>query len=74
VNWPKPEEIVLQWRPAPKQKVEEDSFVIQCVSQQTWTGLAIKDFGAEQGLAKKTLHLSCKGRRSNNVKCAFQQP
>ncbi|XP_039539028.1 N-lysine methyltransferase KMT5A-like [Pimephales promelas] len=48
VNWPKPEEIVLQWRPAPKQKVEEDRFVIQCVSQQTWTGLAIKDFGAEQ--------------------------
>ncbi|CAM4574700.1 unnamed protein product [Leuciscus chuanchicus] len=50
VNCPRPEHIVQLWRPAPKKMVEADSFVIRCVSEQTWTGLAIKDFGPPEGL------------------------
>lgn len=64
-NYPKPEEIERLWKPAPKRTIETDEVIIRCVSEQTWTGLAIKDFGAEQGLGKKTLcnnvnvHFSC---------------
>ncbi|XP_051741310.1 uncharacterized protein LOC127507920 isoform X2 [Ctenopharyngodon idella] len=49
-NYPKPEEIERLWKPAPKRTIETDEVIIRCVSEQTWTGLAIKDFGAEQGL------------------------
>ncbi|KAG1927300.1 hypothetical protein F2P79_024363 [Pimephales promelas] len=50
VNCPKPEDIVQLWRPAPKKMVEGDSLVIRRVSEQTWTGLAIKDFGPPEGV------------------------
>lgn len=62
MNCPRPENIERQWRPAPKKKVEEDEFIIRCVTEQTWTGLVIKNFGPEQGLGKTTFHLSSKGR------------
>lgn len=48
-NYPKPGEIEQLWKPAPKCSIETDDFLIKCVSEQNWTGLAIKDFGAEQG-------------------------
>lgn len=51
------------WKPAPNKVLESDDFVIRCVSKQTWTGLAIKDFGAPEGLGKKTFHFSCQGRK-----------
>ncbi|XDV26262.1 hypothetical protein PO909_030020 [Leuciscus waleckii] len=50
VNCPRPEDIVQLWKPAPNTVLENDDFVIRCVSNQTWTGLAIKDFGAPEGL------------------------
>ncbi|KAK2907361.1 hypothetical protein Q8A67_006346 [Cirrhinus molitorella] len=49
-NYPKPEEIERLWKPAPTGTIETDEVIIKCVSEQTWTGLAIKDFGAEEGL------------------------
>lgn len=49
-NHPKPEDIALLWKPAPKVTIESDEIIINNVSQQTWTGLAIKDFGPKQGL------------------------
>ena len=58
VNCPRPEDIVQLWRPAPKKMVEDDSLLIRRVSEQTWTGLAIKDFGPPEGLGKKTFHFS----------------
>ncbi|XP_052003458.1 N-lysine methyltransferase KMT5A-like [Xyrauchen texanus] len=67
VNCLKPEKIMLLWKPAPKQKVEEDGFVIQCVSQQNWMGLAIKDFGAEQGLGVVTTRRFYK----NDIVCDY---
>lgn len=51
-NYPKPEEIERLWKPAPSGTVETNEVIIKCVSEQTWTGLAIKDFGAEEGLGK----------------------
>ncbi|KAA0720553.1 hypothetical protein E1301_Tti019683 [Triplophysa tibetana] len=48
-NYPKPEEIERMWKPAPKVTIENDRLLIKCVSEQTWPGLAIKDFGPEQG-------------------------
>ncbi|KAI7796801.1 hypothetical protein IRJ41_006715 [Triplophysa rosa] len=48
-NYPKPEKIQWLWKPAPKRTIETDTFIIRCVSEQVWPGLAIKDFGAEQG-------------------------
>nr|XP_055049489.1 uncharacterized protein LOC129434954 [Misgurnus anguillicaudatus] len=50
VNCPKPEDIERLWVPPSKVAVEDDKFILSCVSQQTWSGLAIKDFGAKQGL------------------------
>ncbi|XP_077083203.1 uncharacterized protein LOC143736351 [Siphateles boraxobius] len=50
VNCPKPEDIERLWTPPSKGAVEDDKFIIRCVSEQTWSGLAIKDFGAKQGL------------------------
>ncbi|KAK7172408.1 hypothetical protein R3I93_004667 [Phoxinus phoxinus] len=52
VNCPKPvqEDIVGLWTPPSKAAVEEDRFILRCVSKQTWSGLVIKDFGAKQGL------------------------
>ncbi|KAL0152224.1 hypothetical protein M9458_051947, partial [Cirrhinus mrigala] len=49
-NYPKPEEIEWVWKPAPTGTIEADEVIIKCVSEQGWTGLAIKDFGAEEGL------------------------
>ncbi|KAL0185435.1 hypothetical protein M9458_021132, partial [Cirrhinus mrigala] len=49
-NYPKPEEIERLWKPAPTGTIETDEVIIKCVSEQTWTGLAIKDFGDEEGL------------------------
>lgn len=49
-NYPKPEEIEHFWKPAPKVTIETDEIIIKSVSQQTWKGLAIKDFGPQQGL------------------------
>lgn len=51
-NYPKPEEIERLWKPAPSGTVETNEVIIKCVSEQTWTGLAIKDFGVEEGLGK----------------------
>ncbi|XP_051949110.1 uncharacterized protein si:dkey-23a23.2 isoform X2 [Xyrauchen texanus] len=50
VNCPKPEHIERLWTPPSKGAVEDDKFILRCVSEQNWSGLAIKDFGAKQGL------------------------
>ncbi|KAG1927358.1 hypothetical protein F2P79_024296 [Pimephales promelas] len=60
MNCPRPDNIERQWRPAPKKKVEEDEFIIRCVTEQTWTGLVIKNFGAEQGLGVVATRPFCK--------------
>lgn len=52
-NYPKPEEIQRLWKPASTDTIEADELIIKCVFEQAWTGLAIKDFGAEEGLGKK---------------------
>ncbi|XP_059364909.1 uncharacterized protein si:dkey-23a23.2 [Carassius carassius] len=49
-NCPKPEEIERLWKPASTDTIETDEVIIKCVSEQAWTGLAFKDFGAEEGL------------------------
>ncbi|KAL1277210.1 hypothetical protein QQF64_023883 [Cirrhinus molitorella] len=49
-NYPKPEEIERLWKPAPTDTIEADEVIKKCVSEQGWTGLAVKDFGAEEGL------------------------
>ncbi|CAM4533146.1 unnamed protein product [Leuciscus chuanchicus] len=49
-NYPKPEEIQRLWKPSPSNlAIESDEAIMKCLSEQTWTGLAIKDFGAKQG-------------------------
>ncbi|XP_017210951.2 uncharacterized protein si:dkey-23a23.2 [Danio rerio] len=48
-NHPKPEEIVSLWKPALKVTIEKDEIIIKSVSQQSWSGLAIKDFGPVRG-------------------------
>ncbi|CAM4575487.1 unnamed protein product [Leuciscus chuanchicus] len=50
VNCPKPEDIKRLWTPPSKGAVEDDKFILRCVSEQTWSGLAIKDFGSKQGV------------------------
>ncbi|XP_052386024.1 uncharacterized protein LOC127933243 [Carassius gibelio] len=49
-NYPKPKEIERLWKPAPKLLIETDQTIMKCVSQQTWKGIAIKDFGPQLGL------------------------
>ncbi len=56
-NHPKPEDIVRMWKPASKTTIETDESLIKCVSEQTWKGLAIKDFGPEQGLGLTIFHI-----------------
>lgn len=63
VNVPKTEEILELWKPAPKLTIETDPVFIRCVSEQSWSGLAVKDFGPEQGLGESTFHLTCKARK-----------
>ncbi|XDV52136.1 hypothetical protein PO909_020899 [Leuciscus waleckii] len=51
-NCPKPDDIAKLWRSSSKQRVETDPFIQiirRCVAEQTWTGLAIKDFGPPKG-------------------------
>ncbi|KAL0153860.1 hypothetical protein M9458_050842, partial [Cirrhinus mrigala] len=60
-NHPSPEDIVRMWKPASKVIVETDDIIIKNVSQQTWTGLAIKDFGPPQGLGVVTTRRFSKG-------------
>ncbi|KAL2093818.1 hypothetical protein ACEWY4_011130 [Coilia grayii] len=48
-NYPKPEDILEKWCPAPKHIVENDMAILKSVSTQRWKGLAIKDFGGEKG-------------------------
>ncbi len=67
VNSPKPEGVVQLWKPANKITVETDPLIISCVSEQTWTGLAIKDFGPGQGLGEKTFNLSCQAVRKLTI-------
>lgn len=64
-NSPKAEEVVRLWKPPTKQMVETDPYVGRCVSEQTWTGLALKDFGPPKGLGKKTFQLIL---MSDNIK------
>ncbi|XP_039509529.1 uncharacterized protein LOC120464212 [Pimephales promelas] len=49
VNCPKPEDIERLWTPPSKAAVEDDKFILHCVSEQNWSGMAIKDFGDERG-------------------------
>lgn len=49
------------WKPAPKLIIATDTLIFKFVSKQTWTGLVIKDFGAEKVLGKKSFRMSCKG-------------
>ncbi len=49
-NYPKPEEIERLWKPATRAVIETDEMIIKNISQQTWKGLAMKDFGPQQGL------------------------
>ncbi|XP_056310459.1 uncharacterized protein si:dkey-23a23.2 isoform X2 [Danio aesculapii] len=48
-NHPKPEEIVSLWKPPPKVTIETDEFIIKSVSEQSWSGLTLKDFGPVRG-------------------------
>lgn len=43
-NHPKPEDLVRMWKPASKTTIETDESFIKRVSEQTWKGLAIKDW------------------------------
>ncbi len=49
-NSPKHEEIERLWKPATMVVIKTDEIIIKNISQQTWKGLAIKDFGPPQGL------------------------
>ncbi|XP_053475699.1 uncharacterized protein LOC128604581 [Ictalurus furcatus] len=49
-NCPKPADVLAAWKPATKLVIETDEDLRRNVSQQTWKGLAIKDFGGEKGL------------------------
>ncbi len=49
-NYPKPEEIERLWKPPTKLIIETDGILLQSVSQQTWKGLALKDFGPQLSL------------------------
>lgn len=58
-NHASPEEILRTWNPASRNSVESDQAIVASVSEQKWRGLAIKDFGGEKGLGKKTfIHFS----------------
>ncbi len=70
-NCPKPEEIERLWKPAPTGSIEADEVIIKCVSEQTWTGLAVKDFGAKEGLGKKPFNFLCKGRKYHHLNINF---
>ncbi|XP_053531453.1 uncharacterized protein LOC128629108 isoform X1 [Ictalurus punctatus] len=50
-NCPKPADVLAAWKPATQFVIETDEDLRRNVSQQTWKGLAIKDFGGEKGLA-----------------------
>ncbi|XP_039527510.1 uncharacterized protein LOC120479279 isoform X1 [Pimephales promelas] len=50
VNCPKPEDIERMWTPVSKAAVEDYKFILRCVSEQNWAGVAIKDFGGKNGL------------------------
>ncbi|XP_073701792.1 uncharacterized protein [Garra rufa] len=60
-NCPKPEDIERLWKPASTGTIETDEVIIKCVSEQGWTGLAIKDFGDEDGLGVVATRPFCKG-------------
>ncbi|KAK7152442.1 hypothetical protein R3I93_010609 [Phoxinus phoxinus] len=66
-NYPKPEEVVRLWRPAPPDSIEANQVIIKCVSEQAWTGLAVKDFGDEHGLGVVATRPFSKG----DVVCDF---
>ncbi|CAM4574692.1 unnamed protein product [Leuciscus chuanchicus] len=75
VNCPRPEDIVQLWKPAPNTVLENDDFVIRCVSNQTWTGLAIKDFGApEENKDERKLLLALESGRVNVRSCVCPVP
>ena len=56
-NYPKPDDVVQSWRPAPKHAVETDAAILKSVSKQRWKGLALKDFGDNKGLGKEKFSL-----------------
>lgn len=66
-NYPNPEEIESLWKPAPPHSIEADQVIIKCVSEQAWTGLAVKDFGDEHGLGVVATRPFSKG----DVVCDF---
>jgi hypothetical protein len=37
------------WKPPTKKMVETDPYVVHCVAEQAWTGIALKDFGPPKG-------------------------
>ncbi|XP_071341918.1 uncharacterized protein [Trachinotus anak] len=44
-NYPRPEDIVARWQPPRKLQVESDPDIINRVTNQRWSGLAVKYFG-----------------------------
>ncbi|CAM4651640.1 unnamed protein product [Leuciscus chuanchicus] len=66
-NSPKPEEVERLWKPAPPDSIEANQVIIKCVSEQTWTGLVVKNFGDEHGLGVVATRPFSKG----DVVCDF---
>ncbi|XDV33061.1 hypothetical protein PO909_003637 [Leuciscus waleckii] len=64
-NCPRLHEIVEAWKPPSRSRVETNPLIIRHVTEQSWTGIAIKDFGPPKGVIA-TQHYS-----KGNVVCDY---
>ncbi|ROJ64733.1 N-lysine methyltransferase KMT5A [Anabarilius grahami] len=49
-NHPRPEDIIVKWRPLSRAQAQSDPAIIRGVTSQKWSGLAAKDFGGQKGV------------------------
>lgn len=49
-NYPRPEDVLAKWRPLTRAQAQSDPTIIKGVTQQKWSGLAVKDFGEQKGM------------------------
>lgn len=49
-NYPRPEDVLAKWRPLTRAQAQSDPTIIKGMTQQKWSGLAVKDFGEQKGV------------------------
>ncbi|XP_048064780.1 uncharacterized protein LOC125279313 [Megalobrama amblycephala] len=47
-NHPRPEDVIVKWRPLSRAQAQSDPAIIRAVTSQKWRGLAVKDFGGRK--------------------------